>query len=49
MSAFANGGHLIEPYFISEIQDAYGNVLFKTNPAIACDEEMNKSATTLAT
>jgi penicillin-binding protein 1A len=46
MSAFANGGHLIEPYFISEIQDAYGNVLFKTNPAIACDEEMNKSAIT---
>ena len=44
MSAFANGGHLIEPYFISEIQDAYGNVLFKTNPAIACDEDMNESA-----
>lgn len=39
MSAFANGGHLIEPYFISEIQDAYGNVLFKANPALACDEE----------
>lgn len=39
MSAFANGGHLIEPYFISEIQDAYGNVLFKANPALACDED----------
>ena len=39
MSAFANGGHLIEPYFISEIQDAYGNVLFKANPALACGEE----------
>ncbi len=39
MSTFANGGHLIEPYFISEIQDAYGNVLFKANPALACDEE----------
>lgn len=38
MSSFANGGHLIEPYFISEIQDAYGNVLFKANPALACDE-----------
>jgi len=38
MSSFANGGHLIEPYFISEIQDAYGNVLFKANPAMACDE-----------
>ncbi|MBB1277875.1 penicillin-binding protein 1A [Pseudoalteromonas sp. SR43-3] len=39
MSAFANGGHLIEPYFISEIQDAYGNVLFKANPALSCDQE----------
>ncbi|MBH0025493.1 MULTISPECIES: penicillin-binding protein 1A [unclassified Pseudoalteromonas] len=39
MSTFANGGHLIEPYFISEIQDAYGNVLFEANPALACDEE----------
>lgn len=38
MSAFANGGHLIEPYFISEIQDAYGDVLFKTNPTEACDD-----------
>ncbi|KAA1162101.1 PBP1A family penicillin-binding protein [Pseudoalteromonas fuliginea] len=38
MSAFANGGHLIEPYFISEIQDAYGEVLFKTNPTEACDD-----------
>ena len=41
MSAFANGGHLIEPYFISEIQDAYGDVLFKTNPAEACDDSDN--------
>ena len=39
MSTFANGGHLIEPYFISEIQDAYGNVLFKASPALACDED----------
>ncbi|MFP3449279.1 penicillin-binding transpeptidase domain-containing protein, partial [Pseudomonas sp. SIMBA_067] len=39
MSTFANGGHLIEPYFISEIQDAMGNTLFKTNPTIICDNE----------
>lgn len=45
MSAFANGGHLIEPYFISEIQDPYGNILFKTNPVVVCDEEMNKATT----
>ncbi|WP_273046846.1 PBP1A family penicillin-binding protein [Pseudoalteromonas sp.] len=45
MSAFANGGHLIEPYFISEIQDPYGNILFKTNPVVVCDEEMNEATT----
>ena len=39
MSTFANGGHLIEPYFISEITDAYGNSLGKAQPLIACDEE----------
>ncbi|HEA19228.1 MAG TPA: penicillin-sensitive transpeptidase, partial [Pseudoalteromonas prydzensis] len=37
MSAFANGGHLITPYFINEIQDSAGNVLFKTEPLLACD------------
>lgn len=39
MSTFANGGYLIEPYFISEIQDAMGNTLFKTNPTVICDNE----------
>ena len=37
MSTFANGGHLITPYFISEIQDSAGNVLYKAQPQLACD------------
>ncbi|TGE83104.1 penicillin-sensitive transpeptidase [Pseudoalteromonas sp. KS88] len=37
MSTFANGGHLVTPYFISEIQDSAGNVLFKAQPQLACD------------
>ena len=45
MSAFANGGHLIEPYFISEIQDAYGNSLFKANPSVVCDDTSDQSLT----
>jgi len=45
MSAFANGGHLIEPYFISEIQDAYGNSLFKANPSVVCDDTSAQSLT----
>lgn len=36
MATFANGGHLIEPYFISKIDDAFGNELFKAKPLIAC-------------
>ncbi|MGB1290869.1 MAG: penicillin-binding protein 1A [Pseudoalteromonas sp.] len=37
MSTFANGGHLVTPYFINEIQDSAGNVLFKAQPQLACD------------
>ncbi|KPH62170.1 penicillin-binding protein 1A [Pseudoalteromonas porphyrae] len=42
MSAFANGGHLISPYFISEIQDFTGEVLFKTEPLLTCDAIENE-------
>ncbi|MDO7084027.1 penicillin-binding protein 1A [Pseudocolwellia sp. AS88] len=37
-AVFANGGFLIEPYFIDRIEDSNGNVVFKANPKIACDE-----------
>jgi len=36
-ATFANGGFLIEPYIIDRIEDSFGNVLFKENPAIACE------------
>lgn len=36
-STFANGGFLIEPYLIERIEDAFGNVLFQANPAMACE------------
>jgi len=36
MATFANGGHLIEPYFINKIDDAYGNELFQAKPLVAC-------------
>lgn len=39
MSTFANGGHLITPYFINEIQDSAGNVLFQARPQLACDAD----------
>ncbi|MCV6603962.1 MAG: penicillin-binding transpeptidase domain-containing protein, partial [Porticoccaceae bacterium] len=31
-AAFANGGYLVEPYLIDRIEDAYGNILYKSNP-----------------
>jgi penicillin-binding protein 1A len=35
-SVFANGGFLIEPYFIDRIEDYNGTLLFKASPDIAC-------------
>lgn len=35
-AVFANGGFLIEPYFIEKIVDAYGNVLYEAEPRRAC-------------
>jgi penicillin-binding protein 1A len=48
MSAFANGGHLIKPYFITEIQDSAGNTLFKANPQLACDSPKPAATVELA-
>lgn len=36
-ATFANGGYLIEPYLIERIEDAFGNILYQANPAIACN------------
>ena len=35
-SVFANGGSLITPWFIDEVKDREGNIIFKEKPAIAC-------------
>ncbi len=35
-ATFANGGFLIDPYFIDQIKDHDDNILFQANPAIAC-------------
>jgi penicillin-binding protein 1A len=37
-STIANGGFLIEPYFIQKISDAHGQVLFEAKPVKACPE-----------
>ena len=38
MAAFANGGHLIEPYFIDRIEDAEGNVIYQAQPLVVCNQ-----------
>ena len=35
-AVLANGGFLVEPYFISEIRDRDGQVIFKADPLRAC-------------
>jgi len=37
-AVFANGGYLIEPYFIQRVEDVNGNVLFEAEPKRACTE-----------
>lgn len=35
-ATFANGGYRVQPYFIDHINDAFGQTIFKANPAYAC-------------
>ncbi len=35
-SVFANGGSLVEPYYIKEVTDSESQALFTANPAAAC-------------
>lgn len=37
-SAFANGGFRVTPWFISEVKDRDGAVVFRENPATACPQ-----------
>ena len=34
---FANGGYLVEPYFISHVEDRDGSIIESANPAVVCD------------
>ena len=35
-AAFANGGYLVDPYFISSITNDDGDVIYQANPAVVC-------------
>jgi penicillin-binding protein 1A len=36
-AVFANGGYLVEPYFIDRIEDPSGKVVWEAQPRIVCD------------
>ena len=36
-ATFANGGYLVEPYFIERIEDSFGNIVYQANPKLACE------------
>ena len=38
MATIANGGFLIEPYFIDRVLNETGEVLWQTNPVVACSD-----------
>lgn len=42
-AVFANGGHLIDPYFIARIEDSEGNVVYEANPRFVCTECAEKA------
>jgi len=35
-AVFANGGHLVDPFFIERIEDADGQIVFQAEPRYAC-------------
>jgi penicillin-binding protein 1A len=35
-AVLANGGYLVQPYFISKIEDHSGNIVFEAEPELAC-------------
>jgi len=35
-AVFANGGYLVDPYLVAEIDDRDGNVVYRADPALAC-------------
>jgi len=37
-AVFANGGHLVEPYFIERVTDARGSTVFAASPSKICED-----------
>ncbi len=44
-NVFANGGFLVEPFYIERVEDSFGNVIDKANPTLACRPTAGQTAT----
>ncbi len=44
-AVFANGGYLVDPYFIERIENGSGEVLYQANPAVVCRRDCDDPAT----
>jgi penicillin-binding protein 1A len=43
-NVFANGGYLVEPYFIDHVTDSYDNVIEQASPTLACSSGLNEQS-----
>lgn len=41
-NVFANGGYLVEPYFIDHVTDSYDNVIEQASPTLACSSDLDE-------
>lgn len=39
LSVFANGGYHVESYFVEHVEDPYGNLVYRANPTLVCEED----------
>ncbi|MBT8140132.1 MAG: PBP1A family penicillin-binding protein [Gammaproteobacteria bacterium] len=46
-ASIANGGYRVEPFIVSEIRDREDKLLYRANPALACDRCADQQAETL--
>ncbi|QYJ78634.1 penicillin-binding protein 1A [Shewanella acanthi] len=47
-NVFANGGFLVEPYYIDRVEDSFGNVIEEANPTLACKPSASVEQTSVA-
>jgi penicillin-binding protein 1A len=47
-AVFANGGYLIDPYFVKQVRDFNGNTIYRAEPKVACQIQCLENDPSLA-